>query len=47
VVMGDWNAIVGEGKDGREIGNYGLGKTNEREELVDFYTRLKMVITNR
>jgi exonuclease III len=37
VVMGDWNATVGEGEDGREIGKYGLRKRTERgEKLVDF-----------
>lgn len=22
--MGDWNAVIGEGEDGKEIGKYGL-----------------------
>ena len=30
IIMGDWNAIVGEGKDGKEIGEFGLGKWNDR-----------------
>jgi len=28
-VMGDWNAVVGEGRDGNEIGQFGLGTRNE------------------
>jgi exonuclease III len=37
VIMGDWNAVVGEGREGKEIGEHGLGSRNERgEKLVDF-----------
>jgi len=25
VIMGDWNAVVGEGKEDKYIGHYGLG----------------------
>jgi exonuclease III len=47
VVMGDWNAVVGEGRDGLEVGNFGLGKKNERgERLIEFCRRHKLVITN-
>ena len=47
VMMGDWNASVGEGREGNCVGNYGLGKRNERgQKLVDFCKRQKMVITN-
>src|SRR6218665_2805271 len=34
VIMGDWNAIVGEGADGKSIGKYGLGKRNNRGEKL-------------
>jgi hypothetical protein len=34
IIMGDFNAIVGEGREGREVGNFGLGKRNERGERV-------------
>ena len=30
ILMGDWNAVVGEGQDGAEVGQFGLGKRNER-----------------
>lgn len=47
VVMGDWNAVVGEGKDDKEVGSFGLGKRNERGQLlVEFCKRKKMKITN-
>ena len=47
IIMGDWNAIVGEGKDGKEIGEFGLGKRNDRgQALVEFCKRLNMVATN-
>lgn len=35
--MGDWNVILSEGKDGREVGKYGLGQRNARgNRLVEF-----------
>jgi hypothetical protein len=47
IILGDWNAVVGEGKDGKEAGEFGLGKRNERgQELVNFCKRLKLVVTN-
>ena len=33
VVLGDWNAVVGEGTEGKEIGGYGLGVRNERPDV--------------
>jgi endonuclease/exonuclease/phosphatase family metal-dependent hydrolase len=47
IVMGDWNAVVGEGREGNVIGEFGLGRRNERgQELVNFCNRMKLVVTN-
>ena len=47
IVMGDWNSVIGEGRDGNEVGNFGLGRRNDRgNKLVDFCRRQKLVVTN-
>ena len=47
VILGDWNAVVGEGRDGKEVGAFGLGVRNDRGQLlVEFCRRRKMKITN-
>jgi len=45
--MGDWNAIVGENADGKEVSKYGLGTRNERgDRLIEFCKQHDLVITN-
>src|SRR5277367_1279237 len=47
VIMGDWNAVVGEGSEGKVVGKYGLGNRNESgAKLIDFCKRRQLVITN-
>jgi Reverse transcriptase (RNA-dependent DNA polymerase) len=47
MIMGDWNAVVGEGKEGKSIGKYGLGKRNNRgEKLTEFCERRELMVTN-
>ena len=37
LIMGDWNAVVGEGKEEKYVGRYGHGCRNQRrEKLVEF-----------
>jgi len=47
IIMGDWNAVVGEGIDQKEVGSFGLGERNSRgQKLVEFCKRRKMVVAN-
>ena len=47
VIMGDWNAVVGEGREGKEVGAYGLGTRNDRgEQMVEFCKRNKLMVPN-
>ena len=47
VIMGDMNAVVGEGRDGMEVGKFGLGQRNVRgERLVEFCKMNRLVATN-
>jgi exonuclease III len=32
IIMRDFNALVGKGREGREVGDFGLGKRNEMKE---------------
>ena len=34
IVMGDWDCIIGEGQDEKEVGAFGLGTRNERGERL-------------
>ena len=37
IFMGDFNAVVGEGKEDRAVGKFELGKRNDRgERLIEF-----------
>ena len=45
--MGDFNAVLGEDKEDRVVGKFGLGKRNDRgERLIEFCKRQNLVITN-
>src|SRR6476619_5205155 len=47
IVMGDFNAVVGDGTEDRMVGKFGLGKRNDRgERLIEFGKRQNLVITN-
>uniref|UniRef100_A0A8D8Z0H2 Craniofacial development protein 2 n=1 Tax=Cacopsylla melanoneura TaxID=428564 RepID=A0A8D8Z0H2_9HEMI len=47
IILGDMNAIVGEGREGTTVGQYGHGRRNERgNQLIEFCTRNNLVITN-
>jgi len=47
IVMGDWNAIVGEEKVKNITGDYGLGNWNDRgDQLLEFCAKHKLIITN-
>lgn len=46
-IVGDWNAVVGEGREEKAVGPYGLGSRNERGSiLADFCKRKQLSIMN-
>src|SRR5437867_3684120 len=47
LIMGDFNAKVGEGAEGRTVGKFGLEIRNESgDKLIDLSKTNNMVITN-
>ena len=47
IIMGDWNASVGEEQVDGIVGNYGLGDRNERgSRLIEFCAKNKLVVAN-
>ncbi|XP_072402422.1 uncharacterized protein [Diabrotica undecimpunctata] len=47
LIMGDFNAKVGQSKTGKVVGNFGLGERNERgDRLVQFCQEHNLVLTN-
>ena len=47
IVMGDFNAKIGKGREGDIVGNFGLGMRNERgDRLVEFCEANKLIIGN-
>ena len=46
-IMGDYNAVVGEGRENRVVEKFGLGKRNDRgKRLIEFCKSQHLVITN-
>ena len=47
IIVGDWNAVVGEGQEGHAVGKCGLGvRSNRGQRLTDFCKENELVITN-
>lgn len=34
IIIIDFNAVIGEGSDGKEVGNYRLGKRNDKDDRI-------------
>lgn len=47
IIMGDFNAKVGKGKQGQYVGDHGLGKRNDRgDRLIQFCEEENLIISN-
>ena len=47
LVIGDYNAKIGEGRENKTVGPHGLGTRNDRDNrLIEFATKHKVCITN-
>lgn len=47
IIMGDWNAIVGEGREGAITGDFGLGLRNARgDRLIEFCAQNELIVGN-
>ena len=47
IIVGDWNAVVGEGQEGHAVVKCGLGvRSNRGQRLNDFWKENELVITN-
>jgi hypothetical protein len=45
--MGDWNNVVGDRAHHNTVGPYGLGRSNQRDQMfIDFCETNGLVITN-
>ena len=47
IIVGDWNAKIGQGREDKTVGPFGLGERNERgDRLIDWCMANRMVVTN-